>query len=265
MTNHVSRIIAGKKRLIIQEQSIKINRKKTPQQIENTKKKRSISKIGSISYDKSLHRAFARAKQQIFFNPDMNQFITFTYRQSDNTVEQVLYDIKQFIKTEKRLSRSRAEVANISCHTVVNSLCPGLQASQDLTERFKYVFVMEYQKRGSIHVHMIASNHFEYEVNKNGYRSLKNWKHGYTSVLDLNDFDDNFRSYLYLFKYMKKSQRIGNSFVHTSRNLNNFKQIPVDDFDNALYDLIMTESQQAILPYNDLVVYYKKHYYKEKL
>lgn len=244
MTNRISKIIANRQRLIINEQSVSINRTRTDEQLEYTRQSRDESKFGTTSYDKSLIRAFSRLKQQIFFNPDMNQFITLTYRQEDNTVDQVLYDIKQFIKKEKREREA-------SCHE-----------AKKRKQTIKYAFIMEYQKRGSIHVHMIASNAFQTFINDNGHLSLKNWTHGFSSVLTVKDFDINFKPYLYLFKYMKKSQRIGKSFVHTSRNLNNFKELSVDEFDHTLYSLFMTESHEVLLPDTEMVIHYKKHYYK---
>lgn len=158
---------------------------------------RKTSLYGSKSYNDALQRAFNNAKAQIYFNPDMDKFVTLTYKGSDHDYEQVLYDVKQFVRTERR------------------------SGNADL----KYIFVMEYQKRGSIHVHMITNGKHAQYTNKNGYQSLKNWQKGYSSILTINNFDDNFRSYLYLFKYMRKSQRIGKTFVHASRNLKNYAEI----------------------------------------
>ena len=112
---------------------------------------------GTKSYFDGLQRAFNNAKMQIYFNPDMNNFITLTYAQEDNTIEQVLYDIKQLIRTEQR-ERAKS---------------PGGQPG---AKTAKYLYIMEYQKRGSIHVHMIANDYFTLQVNRNGYRELKYWQ-----------------------------------------------------------------------------------------
>lgn len=170
--------------------------------------KRSESVIGTKNYRDALQRAFNKAKEQIFFNPDMNLFITLTYKGVSHSPEDVLRDIKLLVKKERFL-RSK------------NSNPAGSGRGREL----KYLYIMEYQKRGSIHVHMIANDFFTLQVNKNGYRELVHWRKGFSSVLSIQDFDNNFRPYLYLFKYMKKSQRIGKSFVHTSRNLNNYIDI----------------------------------------
>lgn len=161
--------------------------------------------FGTKSYNDALQRAFNKAKEQVFFNPDMTNFVTLTYAKADNTVEEVLHDIKMLVKREQR-ERARNPDGESGVKTA------------------KYIFIMEYQKRGSIHVHMIANNFFTLQVNANGYRELAYWRKGFSSVLTIKDFDNNFKPYLYLFKYMKKSQRIGKSFVHTSRNLNNYTE-----------------------------------------
>lgn len=168
--------------------------------------KRTESIFGTKSYRDGLQRAFNKAKEQVYFNPDMTNFITLTYARSDNTLDEVLEDVKYLIKKEYRLADRN----------------PGGQPG---VKNAKYIYVMEYQKRGSIHVHMIANDFFTLQVNKNGYDELVHWPHGYSSVLSITDLDNNFRPYLYLFKYMKKAQRIGKSFLHSSRNLNNYKDI----------------------------------------
>jgi len=173
-------------------------RSKAPQQT-----KRSESVYGTKSYRDAVQRAFNKAKERIYFNPDMNLFITLTYKGADQTLEQVQRDIQLLIRNERRLRRS-SPVGN------------GREESS------KYLYVMEYQKRGSIHVHMIANNFFTLQVNRNKYRELALWQKGFSSVLTISDFDNNFRPHLYLFKYMRKAQRIGKTFVHSSKNLDNY-------------------------------------------
>jgi len=176
------------------------------------------SEFGTKSYRDALQRAFNKAKEQIYFNPDMTNFVTLTYRRANQDVEDVLRDVKNMFRIERR-----------SCPAGSGRKTP------------KYLFIMEYQKRGSIHVHMIANDCFTLEVNKNGYNSLTHWSHGYSSILSIKDFDSNFRPYLYLFKYMKKSQRIGKSFVHTSRNLNNYTTLTDSSLVLTDWKIITTE------------------------
>jgi len=165
--------------------------------------KRTQATYNTKSYADGLQRAFNNAKMQIYFNPDMQYFITLTYKGASHTLEQTLHDVKMLIKAEKRKNHNP-----------------------------KYIFILEYQKRGSIHVHMIANKEFTMHINKNGYNSLTLWKHGFSSVLHIKNFDKNFKPYLYLFKYMRKAQRIGKSFVHSSRNLKNYSELDFTDLDN---------------------------------
>lgn len=163
---------------------------------------RSEAVYGSKSYNDALQRAFNKAKEQIYFNPDMTNFITLTYAENMQDIEQAMHDVKMLIKRTTR--RSSNPVGN------------------GRERKPKYIYVFEYQKRGAIHVHMIANDAFLLQVNRNNHKELVDWPKGFSSVLSINDFDSNFRPYLYLFKYMKKSQRIGKSFVHSSRNLSNY-------------------------------------------
>lgn len=156
-------------------------------------KPRSSSSFGTKAYRDALQRAFNRAKEQIYFNPDMQYFVTLTYAGIEQDIEKAMYDVKQLVKNERR------------------------NGNTDL----KYIYVFEWQKRGSLHIHMITNEKLTTYINKNNYKSLTYWKHGYTSMLTIDDFDDNFRPHLYLFKYMRKAERIGRSFIHSSRNLNN--------------------------------------------
>lgn len=207
------------------------NRFKPRKKSDTITSKRSTSEFNTKSYKDSLQRAFNRAKQQIFFNPDMKIFITLTYKGATHTPDDVLHDVKMLIKRERRSS------------------------NKDI----KYIYVLEYQKRGSIHVHMIANDTFTTRINRNGYKELVYWKHGFSSYLTIKDFDSNFKPYLYLFKYMRKSQRIGNSFVHSSRNLNNFIEIPPDEFDLTLYTTLSQERNHTQLDTGVKLFFY--HYY----
>lgn len=182
---------------------------------------RAESVFGSKSYADGVQRAFNDAKTKIFFNPDMRFFVTLTYKGKSQTIDDVMYDLKMFLKKQKRKTG----------------------------ENLKYIWVAEYQKRGSIHVHMITNGQFITHINKNGYQSITDWTHGYSSVLTIDDFDNNFRPYLYLFKYMRKAQRIGKSFVHASRNisLSNCQKLELDEFDLEKY-YVMNQERTVCYP-----------------
>ncbi len=190
------------------------------------------SEFGSEAYRASLSRAFNRAKKQIYFNPDMNKFITLTYAENMQDMDKLLYDVKQMIKTQKR---------------------------QDDKLQAKYLFIVEKQSRGALHVHMIANNFLDTYKNKNAYKSITHWPHGFSSILDITDLDSNFKPYLYLFKYLKKSQRIGKSFTHTSNNLKNYDFLTDFHFDKRLHELQFKErTQLGYLDRHIEKVYYKK-------
>lgn len=227
----VARITTNRAYLI--EQSLKM--KKTRKINENKKNKnRKLSEFGTRDYNDSLQKAFNRVKQQVFFNPDMIYFVTLTYKGTEHTASDVLYDLRQLMKKTKRQGYNP-----------------------------KYVAVFEYQKRGSIHVHMITNDQFLMNKNKNNHLELTDWQKGYSSILTIDDVDKNFRPFLYLFKYMKKSARIGKRFVYSSRNLNNFIDLPPELFDYKLYNEIQTEKTHATLP-TGKIVWYNKYYFELK-
>lgn len=124
---------------------------------------------------------------------------------------------------------------------------------------------MEYQKRGSIHVHMIANNALETKMNKYGYREIKGWEHGYTNVQDIHDFDNNFKTYLYLFKYMQKAQRIGASFIHVSRNFDKIENVDYGEYIDKLSEegVLFKEDYEFIL--NDKTATITKAYIDTKI
>lgn len=189
---------------------------------------RTLSKVGSESYKRSLRRAFNRAKLLAFFNPDLTQFITLTYKANIQDPKQVLDDVKQMINTHNKNPN---------------------------TLPLKYIYVLELQKRGSIHIHMICNEVLELQKNRNNYWSVKAWKHGFSSVLTIRDFDNNFRPYLYLFKYMQKAQRVGKSFIHTSRNFDKITEI---DYDKIIHQIM--EGEVLLTEYTTFTINDKVHH-----
>jgi len=210
-----------------------------PRERAPNKAQRKQAVYGTKAYWDGLQRAFNKAKEQIYFNPDMTNFVTLTYAKADNTIEEVLYDVKQLVKREQR---ERARNPD----------------GQSGVKHAKYIFIMEYQKRGSIHVHMIANNFLTLQVNTNGYDELKYWAKGFSSVLHIEDFDNNFRPYLYLFKYMKKAQRIGASFVHTSRNLTNYSTLEEGAINLQYWNTVNMEHTETTIETTNFQ-YYKNY------
>lgn len=204
---------------------------------------RQLSQVGSDSYKRSLRRAFSRAKLLAFFNTDLSHFITFTYREEIISPNQVIQDIKYLVQQHRRKS----------------------------AKPLKYIYVMEIQNKREkttgkpvLHVHMIANDALQYEINKNGYRSVKDWLHGFSSVLTIKDFDNEFKPYLYLFKYMAKAQRVGRSFIHISRNFDKIESVDYADYINQLQtgDIVYKEDFDFIIDDQNYTI--NKSYIKAK-
>lgn len=284
--------------------------------LSTEKETRQLSEVGTPSYQRSLRRAFARAKLLAFFNPDLTQFITFTYKENILDENKALYDIKQFLKKEKRKYSQRESLVPIEieqtneknaiaelstfphpqnnnkltdvitrkknqqnrsrkgCGNVENSdilsithaeLGSIFEKGKDTKSNpFKYIYVFERQKRGAIHVHMVCNGGFQMQKNNNGYLELKNWTHGFTSVLTIKDFDNNFKPYLYLFKYMQKAQRIGKSFIHTSKSFDKIINVDYDYYIEQLSEgkIIYEEDYQFTLNQKEYSI--SKDYFREK-
>lgn len=165
----------------------------------------------------SRARSFSRAKKQIFFNPDLRYFVTLTYKENMQDYEKLLTDMKVYFKTERRNGKEP-----------------------------KYLWVAEKQKRGALHVHMICNDFITLEKNKYNKLTLKHWPHGFDNIEDITIYDKkntdlNFKPFLYLYKYMNKSERVGGRFVHTSRNLNNFQELTDFNFDKKQKKHLYTE------------------------
>jgi len=241
---------------------------------------RQTSQLGTDSYNRSLRRAFSRAKQLAFFNPDLTHFITLTYKQNLQDPTTAIQDIKNLIKHQKKLKQKNQTLqqpTKIHKNTEsrlgtlgspdLSSPSRGTKSSDQLNHRepihrkeknkhspknlnhyasidgsiksprateFKYIYVLEVQKRGAIHVHMVCNDWLETEM-INGRLNVLGWQqHGFSDVKTILNTDNNFKPYLYLFKYMQKAQRIGNSFIHVSRN---FDKISTMDYSRYITTL----------------------------
>lgn len=248
---------------------------------------RTQTQLGTHNYNRSLRRAFARAKLLAYFNPDLNTFITLTYKSSTHTPEQTIQDIKNLIKKHNKknllpptetpatpsiidFAWQRPGCTKIASGTAKNSNPLNLKKPKNILswyamqsvekeeveklcegqgnewKPFKYIYVMEYQKRGSIHVHMVCNNALEMRKNQNNHWELTDWKKGFSSILTIKDVDNNFKPYLYLFKYMSKAQRIGSSFIHTSKNFDKIETVDYHDYLQVLTEenLLFEEDQE---------------------
>lgn len=254
-------------------------------------KPRPLSKINSESYNRSLRRAFSRAKQLAFFNPDLTQFITLTYHQNLQDPNKAIQDIKNLITYQTNLNTTKLQIEKKEDYLREDDGCldlnsprrhettapsenreardqreqspRSLTSSQNVRKKsdFKYIYVFETQKRGAIHVHMIANEWLQLE-RKNGRLNVKGWSHGWSEVRSIRETDNNFKPYLYLFKYMKKAQRVGKSFIHVSRNFDKISDIDYDYYIQKLTreHILFKEDYQFEL--NDKIHSITKEYYR---
>ena len=150
----------------------------------NKKGQNDFKKKQDISFE-SKRQAFKRASDLLFFNPDMQYFVTLTYAKQHTDYSMILDDLKNFVRRENGL---------------------------------KYVAVVEPHKSGCLHLHLITSKLSTISL-RSGKLSAKHWKKGFSDVVHLSTFDQNFNILKYLFKYLKKSKKIGGRWVLKSRNL----------------------------------------------
>lgn len=180
-------------------------------------------------------RSFHNAKTKIYFNPDLRFFITLTYKENMQDYQQLQYDMKLFLKNQRN----------------------------NISKEFKYIYVVEKQKRGALHIHMITNDAITIQKNRYNKRTLKYWPHGYDNIQDIdikdsNETDLNFKPFLYMYKYMNKSEKIGGRYVHFSRNLNNYDKLTDYQFSKKNKELIYDE--QVYISHVDNTV--TRNYYK---
>lgn len=106
-----------------------------------------------------------------------NMFITLTYKENMTNVDQGNYDLKKFVQKMKRRQKD-----------------------------FQYVAVLEFQKRGAVHYHMLCNYRLEWkntEELKAHERELakKVWGHGFVDI----GYKHTDNVGAYLIKYMTKS------------------------------------------------------------
>lgn len=146
---------------------------------------RDFTKKNEISFE-SKRQAFKKASNLLFFNSDMQYFVTLTYRKQHKDYSMVLNDLKNFSRRENNL---------------------------------KYIGVVEKHKSGNLHIHLIT-NKIKTVSHRVGCLSALAWKKGFSDVRAVSDFNEQFNIFKYLFKYLQKSEKIGGRWVLKSRNLN---------------------------------------------
>ena len=121
---------------------------------------------------------------------DNSKFITLTFKENLTDVDVAKYKFKKFIE---KINRRRLK---------------------EFKDKLKYLYVIEFQKRGSIHFHCVFFNQ--------GYikndELFKIWKHGFTKINKIDNVD-NVGAYVvkYLDKEIQDSRLIGKDLYGRSK------------------------------------------------
>lgn len=134
----------------------------------------------------SRRRAFQRGSNILYLNQDkLTTFVTLTYKKQTEDYNKVMHDIMEVF--------GRRSIS--------------------------YIAVVEKHKSGMLHIHAITSDLENVVSLRKGKYSWKSWRRGFSDVKFIGDTDDKFRIEKYIFKYLKKSQKIGGRYFLKSRDL----------------------------------------------
>lgn len=134
----------------------------------------------------SKRRAFQRGSNIIYLHQDkLTTFVTLTYKNQTDDYKKVVNDIQEVFGRRK----------------------------------ISYIAVVEKHKTGMFHVHAITSDLPNVVSLRKGKYSWKSWRRGFSDVKFIGDTDDKFRIEKYIFKYLKKSEKIGGRYFLKSNDL----------------------------------------------
>lgn len=149
-------------------------------------KKREASTDSSRSEYESRRRAFQRGSNILFLNQDkLTTFVTLTYKNQTDNYDKVVNDINEVFGRRK----------------------------------ISYIAVVEKHQSGMLHIHAITSDLPNVVSLRKGKYSWKSWRRGFSDVKFIGDTDDKFRIEKYIFKYLKKSEKIGGRWFLKSNDL----------------------------------------------
>lgn len=134
----------------------------------------------------SRRRAFQRGSNILYLHQDkLTTFVTLTYKSQTNDYKKVVNDLNEVFSRRK----------------------------------ISYIAVVEKHKSGMLHIHAITSDLPNVVSLRKGKFSWKSWRRGFSDVKFIGDTDDKFRIEKYIFKYMKKSEKIGGRWFLKSNDL----------------------------------------------
>ena len=172
---------------------------------------------------KVLARASSNVRNFINANPQLNKFFTLTFK--DNVTD-LKYANKQFRCFIKRLNRYLAKIGKSSV---------------------EYVAVVEFQKRGAIHYHLLCNLPF---ISAKTLQEI--WGNGFIRINKIDDVDN---VGAYVTKYMTKDNEderlVGNRSYFTSQGLNKPIEIVNTDIENIIQSaLLLGDLTTKKEPYN---------------
>ena len=173
-------------------------------------------------YDYNLTRARREIRRVVWSNWNKySKFLTLTYADNMQDRKQFLKDFKDFNKTMSRRGYP-----------------------------LRYIYVLEYQKRGAIHCHMVLFNPEYIDI-----RILENaWPHGFVKINCINDVHN---LGAYVCKYLTKESlaEYNSRSYSTSKGLNRSieRKITVKEGDNLIQQLLKSGEVVFKTSYNVLV------------
>lgn len=134
----------------------------------------------------SRRRAFQRGSNILYLHQDkLTTFVTLTYKKQTDDYHKVVSDLNEVF--------SRRHIS--------------------------YIAVVEKHQSGMLHIHAITSDLPNVVSLRKGKYSWKSWRRGFSDVKFIGDTDDKFRIEKYIFKYLKKSEKIGGRWFLKSNDL----------------------------------------------
>lgn len=165
----------------------------------------------STNRTKTLQRARTNVRNLVNSNPELNKFFTLTFKEN---VTDIAYANNQFRCFIKRLNRA-------------------LKKRNKTT--IKYIAVIEFQKRGAIHYHMLCNLPY---IKTSELQRI--WQNGFIKI---NKIDNVNNVGAYITKYMTKdnddNRLIGNRSYFTSQGLNESIELTNDNIASEVYHNIM--------------------------
>lgn len=183
-----------------------------------------------LNREKTMKRAKSNVRRIVCANPQLNKFFTLTFAEN---VTDLKYANNQFRCFIKRLNRYLAKNGK-------NSV--------------QYIAVVEFQKRGAIHYHLLCNLPF---ISAKILQDI--WENGFVKINKIDDVD-NVGAYItkYMIKDSDDDRLIGNRCYFTSRGL----QMPVTIEENGVetaisHSLLVGDIELQKEPYKNM--FYNEH------